>query len=317
MKPIVIAGNGPSLAEINYRRLPKSFDTFRVNQFFFEEKYYLGRDVTYYLGSADYIDILFYSLYTAVLNGEYCLGACYSGLYADDPRMARHPNFKPGYSVVQENPVFRNFLCYYELYYKKWLNSGTLAIFLAIQQGYKEIYIAGIDLYQNGRHYAFDYSLKPVYQEIIKENPPESVADYHGKGASQAVHSIDMEKNALQLIASLEGVSLYSVCDAGSVNEIIPLAPFLDEHFPGALEKSVHAVKDFILPPYYQEKPCPQKTFSEKSASKVQKLKQLFISKGMADEWEYLRKNRLPRTVYDIFKPLWIMLKFCFKGKKV
>lgn len=316
MKPIVIAGNGPSLAEINYRRLPKNFDTCRVNQFFFEEKYYLGRDVTYYLGAVDYIDILFYSLYTTVLNGEYNLGACYSGLYADDPRMARHPNFKPGYSIVQENPLFRNFLCYYELYYKKWLNSGTLAIFLAIQQGYKEIYIAGIDFYQNGRNYAFDYSLKPVYQEVIKKNPPESVADYQGKGATQVVHSIDMEKQALQLVASLEGVNLYSVCDTSSVNEIIPLGPLLDEHFSGALEKPVHAIKDFILPPDYQKNTFSQKKISEENESKVQKLKQLFISKGMADEWEYLRKNRLPRTVYDIFKPLWIMLKFCFKGKK-
>ena len=46
MKPIIIAGNGPSLKEIDYKRLPKEYDVFRCNQFFFEDKYYLGKDVT-------------------------------------------------------------------------------------------------------------------------------------------------------------------------------------------------------------------------------------------------------------------------------
>ncbi|WP_092317394.1 alpha-2,3-sialyltransferase [Brevinema andersonii] len=47
IKSIVIADNGPSLAEINYRCLLKNVDTCRVNQFFFEEKYYLDRDASH------------------------------------------------------------------------------------------------------------------------------------------------------------------------------------------------------------------------------------------------------------------------------
>ncbi|SFB68830.1 hypothetical protein SAMN02745150_00217 [Brevinema andersonii] len=92
--------------------------------------------------------------------------------------------------------------------------------------------------------------------------------DHQGRGATQVVHSIDMEKKALQLVSSLEGVNLYSVCDTSSINEITPLIPFLDERFPGALEKSVHAIKDFILPPGLSKK-----YFSPKKILKKTKVK--------------------------------------------
>ena len=45
MKPIIIAGNGPSLAQIDYTRHPKDFDVFRCNQFYFEDKYFLGKNI--------------------------------------------------------------------------------------------------------------------------------------------------------------------------------------------------------------------------------------------------------------------------------
>ncbi|EAI2324729.1 alpha-2,3-sialyltransferase, partial [Campylobacter coli] len=44
-KNVLIAGNGPSLKEIDYRRLPDKYDVFRCNQFYFEEKYYLGKNI--------------------------------------------------------------------------------------------------------------------------------------------------------------------------------------------------------------------------------------------------------------------------------
>ncbi|EJB0361689.1 alpha-2,3 sialyltransferase, partial [Campylobacter jejuni] len=43
MKKVIIAGNGPSLKKIDYSRLPNDFDVFRCNQFYFEDKYYLGK----------------------------------------------------------------------------------------------------------------------------------------------------------------------------------------------------------------------------------------------------------------------------------
>ncbi|MPV79156.1 alpha-2,3-sialyltransferase [Campylobacter hepaticus] len=45
MQNIIIAGNGPSLKTINYQRLPKEYDVFRCNQFYFEDKYHLGKNI--------------------------------------------------------------------------------------------------------------------------------------------------------------------------------------------------------------------------------------------------------------------------------
>ena len=48
MKKIVIAGSGPSLKNIDYRRLPKDIDILRTNHFYKEDYYYLGKNVNYY-----------------------------------------------------------------------------------------------------------------------------------------------------------------------------------------------------------------------------------------------------------------------------
>lgn len=45
MQNVIIAGNGPSLQSINYQRLPKEYNIFRCNQFYFEDKYYLGKNI--------------------------------------------------------------------------------------------------------------------------------------------------------------------------------------------------------------------------------------------------------------------------------
>ena len=44
-KYAIVAGNAPSLAEIDYNRLPLDYDVFRCNQFYFEDKYYLGKNI--------------------------------------------------------------------------------------------------------------------------------------------------------------------------------------------------------------------------------------------------------------------------------
>ncbi|EAJ8474776.1 alpha-2,3 sialyltransferase, partial [Campylobacter upsaliensis] len=43
MKKAIIAGNAPSLKNIDYTLLPQDYDVFRCNQFYLEDKYYLGK----------------------------------------------------------------------------------------------------------------------------------------------------------------------------------------------------------------------------------------------------------------------------------
>ena len=44
-KKCVVSGNAPSLKEIDYKRLPFAYDLFRCNQFYLEDKYYLGNKI--------------------------------------------------------------------------------------------------------------------------------------------------------------------------------------------------------------------------------------------------------------------------------
>ena len=47
-KPILIVGSGPSVKNVDYRRLPEDFDIMRVNHFYKEDYFYFGRKVTSY-----------------------------------------------------------------------------------------------------------------------------------------------------------------------------------------------------------------------------------------------------------------------------
>ena len=63
-RPAIIAGNGPSLARIDYTRLPQEFDVYRCNRFYFEEKYYLGKRVQGVLFHPD----LFFAQYLSLIH---------------------------------------------------------------------------------------------------------------------------------------------------------------------------------------------------------------------------------------------------------
>lgn len=44
-KSVLVLGNGPSLRNLNYAALPIDVDIFRVNQFYFEDFYFAGKEV--------------------------------------------------------------------------------------------------------------------------------------------------------------------------------------------------------------------------------------------------------------------------------
>ena len=72
-KYAIVAGSGPSLKEIDYTRLPpppvvdnvsfdiNNYDIFRCNQFYFEDKYYLGKKIKFAFANPN---VLFEQSYT-------------------------------------------------------------------------------------------------------------------------------------------------------------------------------------------------------------------------------------------------------------
>ncbi len=153
-KPIVIAGNGPSLAQIDYRRLPADFDAFRCNQFYFEDKYFLGKKVTGAFMRLHNIKHQFFNLKTLEHRGEYQI----ENIYAICPTLNEekhyigedYPEIISCYPYIKAMPEFDKLHQFYWLYYELTFTSTIWMLIIALAQGYKEIYLTGLDFYSGG-----------------------------------------------------------------------------------------------------------------------------------------------------------------------
>ena len=156
-KPIVIAGNGPSLAQIDYRRLPADFDVFRCNQFYFEDKYFLGRRITGVFLHAWLVKNQYFTLRTLEERGEYTFEQMYYFLTVPDfqrfygPDLeGDYPRLKSTYSHWAAVPQFLELCRFLDVYYQKRFTSGISMLISALGLGYREIYLCGIDFYAGG-----------------------------------------------------------------------------------------------------------------------------------------------------------------------
>ena len=148
-KPIVVAGNGPSLANIDYRRLPAEFDVFRCNQFYFEEKYYLGRHITGVFFPHWMMPRQYYHIRTLEERGEYTFDDMFYFSQRPDPEAEFDwPRVKSALPYLMAVPEFYELSRFLAVYYTKIVTSGFNMIFVALAMGYKEIYLTGLDLYE-------------------------------------------------------------------------------------------------------------------------------------------------------------------------
>lgn len=158
MKNVVIAGNGPSLKEIDYSRLPNDFDVFRCNQFYFEDKYYLGKKCK----AVFYIPNLFfeqyYTLKHLIENQEYetelIMCSNFNLTYLENENFLKSfydyfPDAHLGYDFFKKLKEFNTYFKFHELYLNQRITSGIYMCAVAIVLGYKEIYLVGIDFYEN------------------------------------------------------------------------------------------------------------------------------------------------------------------------
>lgn len=67
----IISGNGSSLLNMDYKRLPTDVDIFRCNQFYLEDKYYLGKQVKYFFYNPVLMNEQHYTANKLRANGDY------------------------------------------------------------------------------------------------------------------------------------------------------------------------------------------------------------------------------------------------------
>ncbi len=231
MKKIVIAGSGPSLKNIDYRRLPKDIDILRTNHFYKEDYYYLGKNVNYYFpyvrsGFFEYLPVVLaktmegtYNIFKYFSNDLFLID--YFSYLADFEYVSPYIfDISPVIKDIDNSKSILNYLKLYRDYHKKdnscfWLNAGTMSIVKAIELGYKEIYIVGIELQDADKWNHF-------YNETNTQK--------YDMSAHKKFHSSKLEKDLIKYMSNLPDIKMYSISDSCGINEILELAPIQNDN---------------------------------------------------------------------------------------
>lgn len=239
---ILIVGNGPSLTKIDYERLPSDIKVFRLNSFFFEDKYYVGKNVDYYLTDYTFLKNQFFNLYNLEDRQEYFIDNFYT---CNSHGMAReYPSVVDILSFVYENKDFAKLMSYYTNYYQELVSGGMLATFIAANLGFRDIYMVGFDFY-SAENYSWKHDDRP---NMIKYMPRD--CDSNVKNVINRYHPDFLQIKALELTKKQKGVNLYSICEDTKLNEYIELAPKLEKgYFVPELKKQENYIKDWLLLP--------------------------------------------------------------------
>ncbi|MGL5955649.1 MAG: alpha-2,3-sialyltransferase [Brevinema sp.] len=248
MKPIVVAGNGPSLTAIDYCRLPKEFDVFRVNNFFFEDYYWVGKHVTgYFVPHFEQLEIQFYHIQELKQRNEYYISKVYC-LGSGDPTNFPTVDFIP--FTYSHMPEINEYIHFYQYYYHQTMTSGIRMLLEAIAQGYTEIYLVGIDLYTGTQMYAFKINQNMCDLHPDRATLKDSIAGgLEARRNLQPWHSGEYDASIIKMISNLDGVSVYSLSEDSPINDIIPLAPHCNETPHTPIPKPNGSINDWIKNP--------------------------------------------------------------------
>ncbi|EFD4836598.1 alpha-2,3-sialyltransferase [Campylobacter coli] len=245
-KSVLIAGNGPSLKEIDYSLLPKEYDIFRCNHFYAEDKYYTGKKIKAAFFVIPYFFNEYYTMQKMLQNGDYeCENiVCKMYNFQDRKEKIFRENFKyffpaaiNGYDAffykLKELSNMIDFDFCYE-YNTTEMLTGTYVICCAVACVYKEIYLAGMDFGDE----KYNYFSEKI--EKIKESKKRTTKMHH--------KSIDLK--ILDFLQQQYNVKIFSICPNSSINAFIPLHPIQNnENIFKPIERPKDAIKTQLTPP--------------------------------------------------------------------
>lgn len=180
----VIGGSGPSLYQVDPRRVPAHATIIRINNFFLEPEYFLGRRVDCAYFSSDPRAARFYvaTLKRVMARGEYDVRRTASHL----PAAARLGVPEPFDLVRPGDLGARRLLAELEREGGLRPTSGAMAMLHATDRGADRLVLAGMDFYA-GAKYA--YPLPPNLHRILRPNLSSTGYDerLHAREADLAV----------------------------------------------------------------------------------------------------------------------------------
>ena len=237
-KNILVCANGPSCAEIDYTRVPSDAKIMRMTTFYFEEKYYAGKRVDFYVDYARRIDDQYFTIRTINEKNEYEIdmeNTWWTVLFESNPHF---PTVKSCTELIQKTPLLAEFRCFYEYYYGQYLPTGMQALALAFCLGFNNIYVAGFDLYSDPNN-MYPFSSGERLQDVASKYKSSSIYDtseLQQKRSQteyeyiQATHPTLMQVKFVQLLKKLfPETALRSVSKKTAINDYIEMADKLYE----------------------------------------------------------------------------------------
>ncbi|WP_104748251.1 alpha-2,3-sialyltransferase [Helicobacter cetorum] len=260
MKPLIIAGNGPSIKDLDYSLFPSDFDVFRCNQFYFEDKYYLGREVKGVFFNPSVFDAQIEMARVMQKRFEYNLDDVYctnigthswfnkvSYVSTQEYLDKYYIGIRSVYGYLKDLEPFFALHSKYSNFYGQHFTTGIMMLIVAIALGYKEIYLCGIDFYEQGvGHY---YENKG---DFFKELPDLS----HSKSID--IEGIELAKKYADLYALVPNSSLTRILPCASKNGV---SLEVQERLCLGKAKSKDFKYSFKIEqsPFYTPPPPPQK----------------------------------------------------------
>ncbi|WP_261798052.1 alpha-2,3-sialyltransferase [Campylobacter peloridis] len=228
--------------------MPKEFDVFRCNQFYFEDKYYLGKNIKYAFFNPFVFFEQYYTSKKLIQNKEYNIENIICSTF-NLPLMDNENFIKLfpdyfcdallGHEILAKINDFLAFIKYNEIYENKRITSGIYMCGIAVALGYKNIYLTGIDFYDDKNNmYAF---------ESKQNNILNLIPSFNNKNSVYKAHSKEFDLQALNFLKEKYNVNFYTLNENSIISKYINLASINDNDF--TLEsKPNNYINDILIP---------------------------------------------------------------------
>ncbi len=285
-KACIVAGNGPSLKEIDYSLMPLDYDVFRCNQFYFEDKYYLGKNVSFAFLNPSIMFQQYYTFYNLHKKNEYIIydivvsGVSYYDIVNVDKDFFLY--MINGINLYKKLKYFVNFVNFHRIYNFCSMTSGVYMCAVAIALGYKEIYLCGIDFYDKSKDF---YAFNTEKTNLL--NFDKNFSKHHYKDSS---HNKQYDIECLIFLQDNYNCKIYSLCPNSPLSEYISLAPKTNNTFI-IKDKPNGYIDDLMIP--------IDRVYNKTINTKHNRLKSNFYYKAFKDlfrlpsDIRYYLKNKL------------------------
>jgi len=209
-RPVVVAGNGASLAQIPPGAVLADDFIIRTNNFFFEQRFHLGRrvDLAFMGGDPRVAPFMFETLYRC--RSDYDL----HGWSSHNPRVIRAGRRRFGQSFLSmryRDTSLETGVRQLISRHRRHPTTGIYAVLMAHGLGAETILLAGMDFYGASKRYPF--SPGPHYKALMGQDLGQRGLDHH-------LHDLELDHAILRLLQARGDVQLLRLGDSPLLRDV-------------------------------------------------------------------------------------------------